>query len=290
MSTGDLKPPMPPTVDRKPMILRLLNGVSRNNLANFLEKSYEMKMGHFWLPGRNVYMPNLPELAHKILVSEAEHYPKSDLLSNMLKMLLGNGVFVSNGEEWKQQRRLIDPAFALARLERVFPLMQQACDGMFDRLAQVPDGAEVLIDEHMTHVTADVIFRTMFSTGLTQEGAEKLFDAFMRFQENAFVVGMLDSTWLPSLFGARQKRAAKAAGREIRQLIEPFVQERYSRVQMGERLQTVDILSFLVEGSDPTTGARFSLEELVDQTAFLFLAGHETSASALSWSAYLLRH
>ncbi|MEM1201419.1 MAG: cytochrome P450, partial [Pseudomonadota bacterium] len=59
-------------------------------------------------------------------------------------------------------------------------------------------------------------------------------------------------------------------------------------VQKGEKLETVDILSFLVEGSDPTTGARFSLEELVDQTAFLFLAGHETSASALSWSAYLL--
>ncbi len=288
MPTGDFKPPMPPTVDRKPMVLRLLNGVSRNNLSNFLDKSYEMKMGHFWLPGRDVYMPNLPELAHKILVSDAEHYPKSDLLSNMLKMLLGNGVFVANGEAWKQQRRLIDPAFALARLERVFPLMQQACDGLLDRLANVPEGTDVPIDEHMTHVTGDVIFRTMFSTGLTQVEAEKLLDAFTRFQENAFVVGMLDSTWLPSLFGARQTRAAKKAGREIRELIAPFVEERYGLVQKGEKLKTVDILSFLVEGSDPESGARFSLEELVDQTAFLFLAGHETSASALSWSLYLL--
>lgn len=279
---------MPPTVDRKPVFVRLLMGMDKSYISNFIEKSYEMKMGHYWVPGRDIYMPNLPELAHKILVSEAERYPKSDLLSNMLKLLLGNGVFVANGDEWKQQRRLIDPAFVLARLERVFPLMQEACDEMFDRLAPLPDGSELSVDEEMTHVTADVIFRAMFSTALTQDGAAKLFDAFTRFQESAFVAGYVDSTWMPAFFAAGHKRKAKRSAREIRQLIEPFVRRCYDKVQSGEELQSDDILSYLAQGVDPETGARFSFEELIDQTAFLFLAGHETSASALSWSLYLL--
>ena len=217
--------------------------LDRSYLANFIQKSYEMKMGHYWIPGRDIYMPNLPELAHKILVLDAEHYPKSDLLSNMLKLLLGNGVFVANGEEWKQQRRLIDPAFVLARLKRVFPLMKEACDGMFARLAELPDGAETSIDEEMTHVTADVIFRTMFSTGLSREGAEKLYDAFMRFQDSAYVAGYIESTWLPNLFGLRQRRQAQKSGREIRALIEPFgarkLRKAAARRDAGERRHTV---------------------------------------------------
>lgn len=288
MPSTDFKPPMPPTVDRKPVFLRLLMGVNKSYIANFIETSYRMKMGHYWVPGRDIYMPNLPELAKKILITEAEHFPKGDLLSHMLKMLLGNGVFVSNGEEWKQQRRLIDPAFVLARLERVFPLMSAACDDMFERLTVHPDGAELNVDQEMTHVTADVMFRSMFSASLSDDGAAKLFDAFTRFQESAFVAGFLDSTWVPSFFSAGQRRKARQASSEIRALIEPFVRERFDIVQRGEKLKSEDILSFLTEAVDPQTGVRFSFDELVDQAAFLFLAGHETSASALSWALYLL--
>ncbi len=288
MTGPDYTPPIPPTAERRPVFLRMLTGMRWCYLSNFIEKSYSMKMGHFWLPGRDIYMPNLPELARKILVKEAEHYPKSDMSSHILKLLLGNGVFVSNGEEWKQQRRLIDPAFALARLQRVFPMMRAACDEMLERFEKFDGGANISIDEEMTHVTADVIFRTMFSTPLSQSGAMRLFAAFTRFQESAFVVGFLDSTWVPSFFALGKKRKAARAGREIRDLIEPFVQDRYDRFQRGELLDEEDILTFLVKGVDPDTGVSFSREELVDQTAFLFLAGHETSASALSWSLYLL--
>lgn len=288
MSSVDYKPPVPPTAEHRPVFMRMLMGMRWCYISNFIEKSYSMKMGHFWLPGRDIYMPNLPELARKILVTEAEHYPKSDMSSNMLKLLLGNSVFVSNGEEWKQQRRLIDPAFVLARLQRVFPMMNAAADELMSRLAREQDGADMSIDEEMTHVTADVIFRTMFSTPLSQGEAMKLFEAFMRFQDTAFVVGFLESTWLPSFFAFGKRRAAAKAGREIRALIEPFVRERYEQVQRGEKLEQEDILSYLASGVDPDTGVSFSFEELVDQTAFLFLAGHETSASALSWSLYLL--
>ncbi len=288
MTGPDYTPPIPPTAERRPVFLRMLMGMRWCYLSNFIEKSYSMKMGYFWLPGRDIYMPNLPELAKKILVKEARHYPKSDMSSHILKLLLGNGVFVSNGDEWKQQRRLIDPVFALARLERVFPMMRAACTGMMERLGNVEDGKAISIDEEMTHVTADVIFRTMFSTPLDQSGAMRLFNAFTRFQESAFVIGFLESTWVPSFLALGKKRKAAKAGREIREIIEPFVHDRFQRHQRGEVLDEEDILTYLVKAVDPETGHSFSLEELIDQTAFLFLAGHETSASALSWSLFLL--
>ncbi len=281
------KPPVPPVQKRRPFFLRMLLGMQRSYLANFIEKSYEMKMGHIWLPGRDIYMPNQPDLVRRILVTEADHYPKSDMVSKMLRMLLGDGIFVSNGEKWKKQRRMIDPAFVLAKLQRVFPLMWQAVETMLVRLEKYDDGAIVEIDEVMTHVTADVIFRTIFSLEIGQQRAELLFDAFTRFQETAFVYGFLDSTKIPNIFAFRHRRKAAKAAQDIRQLIEPIIAERYQRYQRGEELIEDDILSSLVTAKDPQTGAVFSFEELVDQTAFLFLAGHETSASALSWTLYL---
>ncbi len=271
----------------RPFFVRMLS-MRNNYLANFIDKSYEMKMGHNWLPGRNIYMPNMPELVRKILVDEAEHYPKSDMLSNILKMLLGEGVFVTNGEKWKQQRRMIDPAFVVAKLRNVFPLMWQATLAMLARLESFEDGAIVDMDKEMTHVTADVIFRTIFSTEIGSERARKLFDAFTRFQEAALIYGFLRSTKIPGILTFRRRRKAEQSAREIRQLIEPLIRERYERHQRGETLAEKDILTSLVTAVDPVTGATFNFDELVDQTAFLFLAGHETSASALSWTLYLM--
>ena len=104
----------------------------------------------------------------------------------------------------------------------------------------------------------------------------------------AFVYGFLDSTKIPNIFAFKHRREAIRAGGDIRRVIEPIVAERYERFQRGETLTEDDILSSLVTGKDPDTGFVFSYEELVDQISFLFLAGHETSASALSWTLYLM--
>lgn len=279
-------PPKPDT-QKKRFIMRIVTGAPVCYLSNFIEKSYSMKMGHIKVPGRNIFMPNQHELVRKILVTEADKYPKSDMLDSILRLLIGNGVFVANGCEWKRQRRLIDPAFAHAKLKRVFPAMMDAVSDLLERFGQKADGSVVAIDEEMTHITADVIFRTIFSVSLEQREAQKLFDAFNRFQDSAFGIGFVKALRLPNVFFFKQRKAKKAA-QDIRKLIEPFVFDRYVRHHRGETLDSDDILSSLVTATDPETGKGFSQEELIDQTAFLFLAGHETSASALSWALYLI--
>src|SRR5205085_5039342 len=95
----------------------------RCSLSVLIDKSYEMKMGELGLPGRKLYLANQPDLVKRILVDEAENFPKSGVVADMLELLMGDSIFVSNGEVWKRQRRMMDPAFEGARIKVVSDLI-----------------------------------------------------------------------------------------------------------------------------------------------------------------------
>ena len=261
------------------------------------ERSYLMKMGHVRLPRLDLYMVNDPAAVRKVMVDDYELFPKHALLHRILKPLLGESIFTANGAVWKRQRGLLDPAFGSARLKSVFPLMLAAVMDMCKRLNEVKDGEIINVEEDLTHVTADIIFRTILSMSLQEGDAKKIYAAFSRFQATALPISInlifLLPPWLTSPLATwRNRRAA----REIRSLIDQSVRKRIAMTQ-GRTLANgqsdsispgKDLLDAMLETRDPETGDRFTEPELVDQICMLFLAGHETSASALSWSLYLL--
>ena len=156
--------PMPPIRKVRPSPLtRIIEG-RHSSLDVLFERSYSMKMGEFSGLRRKFYFLTQPDIVNRILAGDVDLYPKSDLMGTVLHQILGNGIFVSNGEVWKRQRRLMNPAFEFARISEVFPLMMESANEMKARLDQISDGSEVQIDFEMTHVTADIIFRTIFST------------------------------------------------------------------------------------------------------------------------------
>ncbi|MFM7273328.1 MAG: cytochrome P450, partial [Gammaproteobacteria bacterium] len=146
------------------------------------ERAYRMQMGEVHLPGLDLYMPNQPELVRQVLVEQPDDFPKSELLAESLRPLLGDSIFTTNGPAWRRQRAMMDPAFAHARLDVAFPRMRDAARAMQERLARLPDGAEIDIEVEMTHVTADIIFRTIFSQPMEGEDAVRVFRAFARYQ------------------------------------------------------------------------------------------------------------
>lgn len=258
------------------------------SLSILSDRAYGMHLGELKLPNRNVLIANQPELIKRILVDEADNFPKSRMMADMLELLLGDSIFVSNGAVWKRQRRMMDPAFEQARIKIVFDLMLQAADALFARMDRLATGGEVAIDVEMTHVTADIIFRTIFSQPLAAHEARIIYDAFVRFQEAAFAHGMTRHIGMPkwvSFFGYRK---ARKAAKEIRDVLDPIVKRRYDSFHAGEAQPHRDILQSLVSVKDAATGTHFDLRELCEQVAMLFLAGHETSASSLSWTLYLL--
>ena len=262
---------------------------SRNCSQSILsDRAYGMHLGELKLPNRNVLIANEPSLIKRILVDEADNFPKSRMMANMLELLLGDSIFVSNGEVWKRQRRMMDPAFEGVRVKVVFDLMMQAADALTARLDAIADGRAIAVDIEMTHVTADIIFRTIFSKPLEADEALIIYEAFNRFQEAAFAHGMTRHIGMPnwvSFFGYRKARKAAA---EIRAVLDPIIRRRYDAWHGGDRTEYGDILQSLIAVTDPVTNTQFDLRELCEQVAMLFLAGHETSASALSWALYLL--
>jgi len=291
-------PPKPQPLPRKASLYQRLRFGLRSALSLFLGGSYtDMGVGRHRLPTlpalrmRELFTIRDPDLIREVLVRRSEEFPKSGLMDDMLRELIGYSIFVSNGEVWRRQRRIIDPALAQARVKDVFARMRDAADGAlarFEAHALRPDAATAPIDVdlEMTHFTADVIFRTIFSEPMTADGARRIFAAFEIFQDVAYGHGMLGLSrfpvkWLPG------SRRAKRAAREIRDVLNGPIRRRVEMIARGET-PPPDILHTLMTTPDPVSGTTFDEGELLDQVSMLFLAGHETSASGLGWTLYLM--
>ncbi len=271
---------------------------SHSWLDLLFEKSYAMQMGQVSLINSTLFMPNEPACVRHVLVDNISNYPKHDLLADALGPLLGESIFTTNGAQWQRQRQMMNPSFAQARIQVAFGHMQQATDAMMARLLQadlshsqnmqnMQDVQDV--QEEMTLVTADVIFRTIFSAGIDTDSAKTIFAAFTEYQ------ALSPRLTIPAVYGLKwltpfwlRKRCNRAA-RDIRQSLLALIEPRFNdRDNPARQTPANDILESLLHAKDDVTGERFSREELLNQVAMLFLAGHETSASALSWSLHLL--
>jgi cytochrome P450 len=276
-------PPYPrPHKNKLSRVARFYEGW-RSWIHTLYEKSYHMKMGEIRLPGIHFFIPNQSHLTTQIL-DDPKKYPKHALLHEVLKPLIGDSVFSINGETWKNARAMMNPAFAHTRLQRAFANMDGAAMTMVERIRRTDLSKPVMIDPIMTHVTADIIFRTIFSSELSQADAEKIFMAFERYQAYVQPTMLLRSYGLPIGFLQRKLDAAAAI---IHESFAPVVKARHASFHAGNE-GPEDILQALLQAKHPVKGEAFTEKELIDQVAIIFLAGHETSASALSWSFYLI--
>jgi cytochrome P450 len=280
-------PPKPHAHARTPSKLRRLLAGRRSSLALFSQRSYTMKMGELRGIGAKTFFLVQPDLVRKLLTSPPSLHPKSDILETLLVEMVGQGVFVSTGEVWERRRGMVDQAFSAANVSKVFPLMLDAARDLADRLANVPNGATVDVDVHTTHVAADIIFRTLFSEPLGEEEARTLFEAFDRFQNHTFAHGFWTMAGLPKRLSPAQWRAKRPA-RVLRAALAARVDQRLAHQAQGGQPHG-DLLDALIDARD-AAGIGFTRDELVDEAAVMFLAGHETSASALAWAFYLIAH
>ncbi|HEB9339999.1 TPA: cytochrome P450 [Campylobacter coli] len=261
----------------------------RSWLDGLYERSYKMQAGYVKMPNFDLYVINDTKEVKRMMVDEVKEFPKSAFLHELLSPLLGESIFTTNGEVWKKQRELLRPSFEMTRISKVFNLMSEAVSDMMKRFEKYPNGSIIEVDEAMTFITADVIFRTIMSSKLDEEQGKKILDAFVTFQEQSVHTAMRRMfrfpKWLSYVLGDR-KRAK--AGDVIRQVLSDIIKPRYDAVSSEKAQSFEDILGSLLLVVDAQTNQRFSFEEILDQVAMLFLAGHETTASSLTWTLYLL--
>ncbi len=243
---------------------------------------YRAWMAEFRTPFFRSYLCNDPVLIRRVLDERPGDFPKSDRVTEGLRPLLGRSVFVTNGEEWLHQRRIIDPAFEGGRIKEAFPAIWAASEAAVARM--VP--GEVEVELAASHAAADVIFRTLFSIPIEDEVAQGVFHEFRAYQRSAPILNLAAFLPLPRWFPRLHRRATKASAKVIRGLITGLTSARAEAIAAGTA--PPDLATKIMTTPDPVTGAPFGTGEMVDQVAIFFLAGHETSASALGWALYLL--
>ena len=264
-------------------------------LHGLSDRAYRMKMGERHLLGEHVYMVNEPAWVRHVLTDAVARYPKHRQLGRALEPLLGQSLLTANGARWERQRRMMNPAFEQARITVAFPSMLAAAQAMVQRLDALADGAQLQVDAEMTHVTADIIFRTILSTPMEGDDARRVFAAFAEFQElaqRASLPVLYGLGWLePLLVPFWQRRRARRAAAEIRGLLGKLIRPRFDAQRSGGADGAPrDILASLLDARDHVSGEPMGFDEVLDEVAMLFLAGHETSASALTWALHLLAH
>ena len=281
-----MMPPKPTPRPEKVSLWRYLKLFREDILSAQPAKLYRAWMAEFRTPFFRSYMINDPTLINLVLKERPDDFPKSDRIGAGLRPLLGESVFLTNGETWKRQRRIIDPSFEGGRLRETFPAMWAAGEAAVVRMHGLADGQPHDIEPETSHAAADVIFRTLFSIPIEDAVATRVFDEFRSYQRTQPILNLAaflpGPTWMPRFFKSETKQTAKA----IRSLITGLTEKRLKAIEAGDAPD--DLATKIMTTADPFTGETFTVAEMVDQVAIFFLAGHETSASALAWTLYLL--
>ncbi len=281
----DPAPALPPKPVARPdrvSFWRYLRLFRQDILSAQPARLYRAWMAEYRTPFFRSFLCNDPALVRRVLIERPADFPKSDRISEGLRPLLGQSVFVTNGELWKRQRRIIDPAFAGGRLRDTFAAMRAAGAAAGARLQSGPQEIEAIT----SHLAADVIFRTLFSIPIEHELAAEVFTRFRAYQRAQPILNLAAFVPLPRWMPRLHRRATRRNARAIRALIGALCDARAAAIAAGTAPD--DLATKIMTTRDPETGQTFTAAEMVDQVAIFFLAGHETSASALAWALYLL--
>lgn len=279
-------PPKPPARQDRVSLWRYMKLFRQDILSAQPARLYHAWMAEFRTPFFRSFMINQPALIDTVLRARPRDFPKSDRIGEGLRPLLGNSVFLTNGATWERQRRIIDPAFEGGRLRETFPAMAAAANACAARLSGRATGAALEIEEITSHAAADVIFRTLFSIPIDHEIAQEVFHLFRDYQRTQPILNVAAFVPLPRWMPRLHRRRTRETARRIRALITRLTEQRMADIKAG--IAPDDLATKIMTTADPQTGDRFDTGEMVDQVAIFFLAGHETSASALAWALYLL--
>jgi cytochrome P450 len=269
-------PPRPNPLWAVAGLMRTAFGGEGNLLSLLPAAAYKMPVGKLGWSRRTILIVNDPSLLRNILTDPTDIYPKNDLMVGALAPLVGDSMFVSSGDTWRRQRRMIDPAFSAMRLTRAFVSMTAAVDDYETKLDDLAARGEAFsLDLAMSHLTADIICRTVFSTSLQSKTAREVFDDFTIFERSVAHVELKRLIFDPAWSDIPQHGEVLAACERIREHLGQLVDN-----HLKEGASFNDIAAAIVAARDLDSGEGFTRKELIDQLGVFFLAGHETTASA----------
>jgi cytochrome P450 len=224
-----------------------------------------------------------PELIHDILVARAHLFRRDDVARQLLSPMLGpTSLFMAEGADWKWQRRAVAPSFRHDKLLALVPTFSAIAVRQAERWRAAPRERPVDVAEAMAQTTCEVIVETMLGSAgaLDVQGfARALTTELDSFPWRFILTAFRAPSWLPYPGRRSAARAREHIYREAARLV---AQRRQGPAARG------DLLDLLLQARDHETGRVMTDEELVRNLATFILAGHETTAVALTWTLWLL--
>ncbi|MGA8222349.1 MAG: cytochrome P450 [Candidatus Acidiferrales bacterium] len=222
---------------------------------------------------------NHPDLIEQLLVIQQTKFFKSTVSKEATERLLGQGLLISEGDFWRRQRRLAQPAFHRARISEYAATMVEIAQAHTHewRSGDVRD-----MTHEMTSTTLDIAVRTLFGTTLPGE-AEQVGRA-MTFLMRYSLGRARSPVAIPATWPTAKNRRANREYEFLDSLVYRIISERQTQ---GNSVHHTDLLALLMSAMDED-GTQMTPRQLRDETMTLFLAGHETTALTLSWTWYLL--
>lgn len=215
----------------------------------------------------------------QVMLDRLSNYPKSEIMKRMLRPAIGNSLFNAEGAEWKWQRQAVAPVFTHRNVMALAPAMTATAQRTCDRLKA---GRAELVGEMLT-ATFDVICDVALS-GREHFDSETFARAITGYFRTAGRASLLDFLGIPEWFPRPGELLAASSVHTMHSMVAAAIQAR--RDQAAPPAD--DLLAHMLEAQDPETGQRMSPDELIFNMQFFIVAGHETTALALSWALYLL--
>ncbi len=222
-----------------------------------------------------------PDGLRRVLLEKLDDYPKSNTTKSLMRPAIGHSMFLAEGAEWRWQRRAASPVFTHRNIANLAPLMSMAAERAVQRFEGAGKRAVDAYDEMIT-TTFEVISDVTFSGGSFDR--DQVHHAIDQYINEAGRVSIMDILGFPDWVPRPERVAGRRKLKEMHALANSVIEERQRHGGEG----VPDLLDLLLEGEDPETKQRMSLDQLRDNLMTFIVAGHETTALTLSWAIYLM--
>jgi cytochrome P450 len=280
----DMSPPpalaLPRVPERPLSLLQFLRVLRDNVLATYGAEDYTADIVERRLLWKRTALINEPSAIKHVLLDNAANYHKTEIARRLVEPGLGRGLLTSEGETWRRHRRIMSPAFDHRSIVSYAPIMTEIAQKVLGEWNALPARAEVDVAAAMMQATLLIISRTMFSSD-SDDIVDVVESGVHRYQAEVRP-GLVDILGLP-----RWLSPCYRAGDIFSEFDKAIDRLIGARGRAGDA-QPKDLLARLIAARDEETGGGMTAQEVRDQIVTIFMAGHETTALALTWTWYLL--
>ncbi len=281
-ATEPLIPPAARLAARPLKGLELIAAMRTSMLSIWGARAYESPVIASRLYGRDRVLVNDPAAVRRVLIENASAYEKPAPTRRLTRPIIGEGVFLSEGKEWRRQRRVLSPAFTPQHVEQLTGHFADAARGLVDRL----EGLErTHLAQPLQEATLDAASRSMFSMPIGGQGARiaGMVREYVKGPGRPNVLDMIARNEGDfALFSPGRRAFRKRWLKEVDLVVAARRARPIAEGAPG------DLLDLMIKARDPETGEPLSDAEIRDQSATMLAAGFETTAGALFWTLYLL--